>query len=62
MSFVQKLGVCAALIVIFFFAAETVAMPAWLRYVLYYGMLGVTGYGVWLVYKNSSAPEPPHEK
>jgi len=56
MSFMNKLVICAALIGIFFFAAEVLSLPQWGRIAFYYAMLGVAIYGVWMVWKSSTPP------
>ena len=62
MSFLQKLGICAGLLIVLFFSAEIFAMPGWVRIASYYGMLAVAIYGVVLVVKSSAPPEKADKK
>ena len=40
MSILQLLGICAGVMILMFFIAETQAIPFWARYLCYYIMLG----------------------
>ena len=62
MSILQKLGICAGVMFLLFFIAETQPIPFWARYVCYYIMLGTAIIGGWILWKSSSVAEPDNKK
>ena len=62
MSLVQKIGICAGLVILLFFGAEILPLPQWARLLCYYGILAVVGFGLWMVFKSSSSVEPGEKK